>query len=114
MGETVTRTGADVASVPVHADAHRQAAIARLRRRRKFIRDLVGYIAVNGVLWLIWVLSDRTADGGMPWPAWVSVVWGFLLALDAWQAYGRWPVGPDEPITEEEILREMGGPHVTR
>jgi len=93
---------------PGQEDAQRrEAAIARLRRKRKFVRDVVGYVAVNGVLWLIWALGDGSTDGGMPWPAWVSVIWGFLLAIDAWRAFGRWPASPDEPITEAEIRREM-------
>jgi hypothetical protein len=86
---------------------YREAAIARLRRKRKFVRDAVGYVAVNGVLWLIWALGDGSTDGGLPWPAWVSVIWGFLLLLDAWRAFGRWPTDPDAPITEAEIHREM-------
>jgi hypothetical protein len=30
-----------------------------------------------------------------------------LLAIDAWRAYGRGPVGRDRPITEDEIEREL-------
>jgi hypothetical protein len=45
----------------------------------------------------------------MPWPAWVSAVWGFFLAMDAWRAYGRWPGGLHQPITEAEIERELKG-----
>ena len=85
----------------------RDAAIASLKRKRKFAQDAIGYVAVNGVLWLIWVLSDGHADGGVPWPAWVSLIWGFLLAIDAWQAFGRWPASLHRPITEDEIRREL-------
>lgn len=85
----------------------RDAAIASLKRKRKFVQDAVGYVAVNGVLWLIWALSDRSTDGGMPWPAWVSAIWGFLLAVDAWRAFGRWPASLHRPITEADIEREM-------
>ena len=90
------------------ADAElRDAAIASLKRKRKFVQDVVGYVAVNGVLWLVWALTDRSIDGGMPWPAWVSAIWGFLLALDAWRAFGRWPASLNQPITEADIRREM-------
>ncbi len=85
----------------------REAAIASLKRKHKFVQDVAAYVAVNGVLWLIWALSDRSSDGGMPWPAWVSVIWGFLLALDAWRAFGRWPASLHQPITEADIQREM-------
>ena len=88
----------------------REAAIANLRRKRKFVQDAVGYVTVNGVLWLIWVLTDRSTDGSMPWPAWISVIWGFLLAIDAWRAFGRWPESLHRPITEADIQREMKQP----
>jgi hypothetical protein len=83
---------------------------ARRRHRRaeapaQVLGGLTGFVAVNGVLWLIWVLTDRTTDGSIPWPAWVSAVWGFLLALDALRAFGRWP--GTRAITDAEIEREL-------
>lgn len=85
----------------------RDAAIANLKRKRKFVQDAVGFIAVNGVLWLIWLLTDRSMDGSIPWPAWITAIWGFLLAVDAWRAFGNWPAGLHQPITEADIQREM-------
>jgi 2TM domain len=85
----------------------RQEAIASLKRKRRFAEDTVAYVAVNGVLWLIWALTDRSLDGGMPWPAWVSIIWGFFLALDAWKAYGSWPRSLHRPLTEGDVAREM-------
>ena len=85
----------------------RELAVASLKRKRKFLEDLLSYVAVNGVLWLIWGLTDRSIDGGMPWPAWVSAIWGFLLAVDAWRTYGRWPRSLHQPITDAEIEREI-------
>jgi hypothetical protein len=90
---------------PTIADSERADVIAVLKRRRKFWEDLTGFVAVNGVLWLIWVLTDRTTDGSIPWPAWVSAVWGFLLALGALRAFGRWP--GTRAITDAEIEREL-------
>jgi hypothetical protein len=86
---------------------HREAAIASLKRKRKFVQDVAAYVTVNGALWLIWALSDRSSDGSMPWPAWVSAIWGFFLALDAWRAFVRWPASLHQPITEADIQREM-------
>lgn len=85
----------------------REAAIVNLKRKRKFVQDALGYVTVNGVLWLIWALTDRSVDGGLPWPAWVSIIWGFLLAIDAWRAFGRWPASLHRPITEADIESEM-------
>jgi hypothetical protein len=84
-------------------DARRQA-IAYLQRKRKFFVDAAGYVTVNGVLWLIWALFDRSTDGTMPWPAWVSAIWGFLLAMDAVKLWAR---VLHRPITEADIEREI-------
>lgn len=89
------------------AEERRKEAIASLKRKRRFVENVVTYITVNGVLWLIWALTDHSSDGGMPWPAWVSAIWGFLLAIDAWRAFGRWPASLRRPITEADIAREM-------
>jgi hypothetical protein len=86
-------------------DLLRKEARASLERKRRFASDVVAYVGVNGVLWLIWALADRTTDGSLPWPAWVSAIWGFFLALDAWRAYGRWP--RVRPITDEEVEHEV-------
>jgi hypothetical protein len=87
-------------------DEARECAIATLKRKRKFAQDAVAYLAVNGLLWLIWLFTGHSTNGGIPWPAWVSLAWGFFLALDGWRAYGRWP-SPNTPITETEIEREL-------
>jgi hypothetical protein len=85
----------------------RKEAVASLKRKRRFVENVVGYVTVNGVLWLIWALTDRSSDGGMPWPAWVSAIWGFLLAMDAWKAFGPWPRSLRRPISDADIEREM-------
>jgi hypothetical protein len=92
---------------PASVEGPREHAIASLKRKRKFARDSVAYVTVTGLLWLIWLITDRSTDGSIPWPAWVSLVWGFFLALDAWRAYGRWPASLNTPITEAEIDREL-------
>jgi hypothetical protein len=89
------------------SDALREQAIENLKRKRKFARDATVYVAVNGILWVIWALSDRSTDGSIPWPTWVSAIWGILLALDAWKAYGPWPGSLRRPIDDVEIEREL-------
>lgn len=113
MSATISPThSVDSNDDPATQDAAlRDAAIATLKRKRKFVEDAVAYGTVNGVLWLIWALTDRSADGLMPWPAWVSVIWGFLLAVDAWRAFGRWPASLHRPITEADIQREIKQSH---
>jgi 2TM domain len=95
----------DASAAPV--DEVREYAIAAVRRKRKFAHDLVVYVAVNGLLWLIWLIADRSTDGSIPWPAWVSIFWGFFLALAGWRAYGRYSASLNAPISESEIEREL-------
>jgi hypothetical protein len=97
----------DVDSLAPLDDEARAQAVANLKRKRKFADDLIAFVAVNGVLWLIWLLTDRSTDGSIPWPAWVSAIWGFLLAVDAWRAFGGWPGSLHRPITEEDVEREL-------
>ena len=79
----------DASAAPV--DEARELAVASLKRKRKFAQDLVAYVAVNGLLWLIWLFTGRSTGGSIPWPAWVSLVWGFFLALDGWRATADGP-----------------------
>jgi hypothetical protein len=85
----------------------RAVAIAHLERRRKLLADVYGYLAVNGVLWLIWTFTGHAEGGRLPWPAWVSLIWGFFLALDALRVFGPWARRLDAPIGEDEIEREL-------
>ena len=87
-------------------DALRADAIASLKRKRKFWADALLYVSANGVLWLIWVLTDRSTDNSIPWPAWVSIVWGFFLAIDAFKAFTPWSARRiDETAIEQEMRR---------
>ena len=106
--EQTTRepTEATPATTDTRDDALRVHAVANLKRKRRFAQDFVSYITVNGVLWLIWALTDSSTDGSIPWPAWVSIIWGFFLAMDAWKAYGSWPSSLHRPLSEADIERE--------
>ena len=86
----------------------RAQAVARLKRKRKFLDDLGAYVTVNGVIWVIWALTGHSSDG-VPWPLWITGIWGFLLLLDALRLFGPWP--GRGPITEADIDREMRRMH---
>ncbi len=101
------RHGAEVDQSEPTVEDPREQAIASLRRKRKFAEDVLAFVAVNGVLWLIWLISDRSTNGSIPWPAWVSIIWGFLLAVDAWRAFGGWPYSLHRGITESDIDDEI-------
>jgi hypothetical protein len=105
--QAATESGEPAPRSETADDELRKEAIASLKRKRRFANDAMTYVAVNGVLWVIWALTDRTTDGAIPWPAWVSAIWGFFLALDAWKAYSPWPRSTHRPITDAEIDREI-------
>jgi 2TM domain len=79
----------------------RARAIARLEEKRDLIGSLTTFVGVNGLLWLIWALTDRSTDGGVPWPTWVSAIWGFFIVMHVWKIFAR------RPISEADIQREI-------
>jgi hypothetical protein len=85
-------------------DELHEEAVASLKRKRKFWADALLYAFVNGLLWLIWALTGHSTGNSIPWPAWVSMVWGFFLAIDAFKAFSSWP---RRTMSETEIEREM-------
>lgn len=84
-------------------DSARQLAITRIRARRNFGYQLVVYVVINTMLWLIWLFSG--GGGTPPWPVWVTVFWGVGIVMQAWRIYGS------KPITEDDVEREMQRHH---
>ena len=75
----------------------RKTAIARLRKRREFLQHLAGYVVVNGVLTVIWLL---TTPDGFFWPVFPILGWGIGIVFHALDAFA-----PPMP-TEQQIQRE--------
>ena len=89
-------------------DEPREQAVAYLKRKRKLYADAVSYATVNGALWVIWALTGHsTGGGGVPWPVWVSAIWGFFLAMDVFKVYGPVARRIHAPISEAEIQRQV-------
>jgi hypothetical protein len=84
----------------------RAQAVARLKGRRKFRRDVAIYVVVNAALWGIWAINGAKTDD--LWPAWVAGIWGFLLLLDAWKVYAERPISERE--IEDEVSRMRNRP----
>jgi hypothetical protein len=59
---------------------------------------------------VIWALTGHsTGGGGVPWPVWVSAIWGFFLATDVFKVYGPVARTVHARISEAEIQRQTGG-----
>jgi hypothetical protein len=61
------------------------------KQRAKFKGNVISYVAVNIFLWAIWFLTSRNNEhlygGFIPWPAWVSIGWGFGLVINYVKVY---------------------------
>ncbi len=92
---------------PSAAPADQQAAIKRIRAKRAFGRHAMVYVAVNLLLIAIWALTEpgyanhRHGQGSDFWPIWPILGWGAGLGLHYWTVFRQ------NPISEDEIRREM-------
>ena len=74
----------------------REAAIARLKEKRDFWTHLFVYLAVNGLLVVVWAVTGA----GYFWPVWPIAGWGIGIAAHALETFRR-------PISEDAIRRQM-------
>ena len=79
----------------------RSAALERLRAKRDLSSHIMAYFVVNAAFVLIWAVSGA----GYFWPIWIIAGWGVGLLLHIWEVYGR------QPITEDDIRREISRQH---
>lgn len=77
------------------ADALREQAIERLKKKRELKAHLLAYVLINGFLVGVWAAT------GAPffWPMFPMFGWGIGIVFHTWDTYGR-------PPTEEQIRRE--------
>jgi hypothetical protein len=71
----------------------RAEAMERLKAKRRFYRHAVVYAVVIAAFIVIWLLTNL---GGYFWPVWPALLWGIVLAIHAWRAFGRRPIGQAE------------------
>ena len=79
----------------------REQAIASLKKKRDFRTHLVMYVIVNAFLIGVWAITGA----GFFWPVFVLGGWGIGLVGNAWDVYGRKPIGEAEIASEAERLR---------
>jgi hypothetical protein len=85
---------------PLNSTSARDAAIASLRRKLDFRKNLFAFVAVNLVLVVIWLI---TTPGGFFWPIFPILGWGVGLAFHAWDVYSA---GPSEDRIRQEMQRQ--------
>ncbi|MBE2219078.1 MAG: 2TM domain-containing protein [Ignavibacteria bacterium] len=69
------------------------------KKRTAFKKSLLIYLAVNVLLWGIWLFtSGKHGNYTFPWPAFVTLGWGIGIAFSYIGAY----TGYKESLTEKE------------
>ena len=86
----------------------------KAKARTKFQAHLVTYVLVNCGLWVIWALTDRHHDGGIPWPIWSTVFWGIGVVMSGIGAYGDFGRSQRTQREYERLVREQGGDSLDR
>ncbi len=95
----------------------RAVAIKQIEQERRFRKHVVTYVVVGVLLVIVWAISEYSNANGWPtkgfsessgsphvWNLWIVyplVVFGALLAIEAWSTYRK------KPITEQEIARHV-------
>ena len=98
-----TRITPDMSPVEVELRIWRR--IERMQaQRNSFIANLIGYIVVNIILWSIYAASYQDSGvlilfWGIPWPAFVTIYWGFSLARRGYNLFQNTP----ERVARREI-----------
>ena len=82
-------------------EIRREQALRRIKKRRDFHAHVFVYLVVNIAVWGVWSVIAVTSGSSSPWPVWVTLGWGLIVVLNAWDVYVR------RPITDDEIRREM-------
>jgi general stress protein CsbA len=78
-------------------EQRREVAIKRIKDKEGFRIHLISYLAVNGMLVIIWALTGA----GYFWPIWLIGLWGVGLVINAYVVYAA------RPVTEDQIQKEM-------
>lgn len=76
--------------------------------RAKFKSHLFTYVAVNALLWTIWLLTGRPLTP-LPWPVWPTVFWGIGLAIQGFSTYGGLSQANLSEREYERLLRQRAG-----
>jgi len=76
----------------------REQAVKRLKAKREFWGHVVAYVLVNGLLVVVWAMTNHI--GSHFWPMWPLLGWGIGLGFHAWDVFQK-------PLSEGVIRKEM-------
>ena len=81
-------------------------AKSRVKAKREFYSHLTSWIIVNGVLIIVWALTNR----GHPWFLWPLCIWGFFVLFHGLRVFILERKTSREAIAKEieKIKKEQG------
>jgi len=82
----------------------------KAKARARFHSHLLTYLTVNATLWVIWALTDRQHNGGIPWPIWSTVFWGIGLVARGVAAYGGYNQAQRAQREYDRLVRRQADP----
>jgi hypothetical protein len=81
----------------------RDLALRSLKRKRDFFAHLVSFLAVNAMLWGVWLVIALSAGAWFPWPVFPTLGWGVGLAIHAYNTFALTTLD----FTAEQVQAEM-------
>ncbi len=111
FGDTGDDEEADVIDMDRPASDDYWSVRRSVRKRLRFVRHLVTYLALNGVF----VLLDWGTGGdgsGINWAQWVALVWGVFLGwefISSFVAPQLWGREAEERMIQRELRRRRSG-----
>ena len=82
----------------------------KAKARARFHSHLLTYLTVNATLWVIWALTDRQHNRGIPWPVWSTVFWGIGLVARGVAAYGGYNQAQRTQREYDRLVRQQADP----
>ncbi|MBN2168438.1 MAG: 2TM domain-containing protein [Actinobacteria bacterium] len=80
----------------------RTKAEKRVEEKIGFRQNLIAYLAVNALIFVIWLVVALFSDTWFPWFLFPLAGWGIGVAFHGWAVYGE-----DDQKQEERVQREM-------
>jgi fatty acid desaturase len=83
----------------------------RVRRRLRFIRHLVMFLALNGLFLLLDATTGGSGPAHLEWSLWVALIWGVFIGwefINHFVAPSLWGREAEERMVQRELRRRRG------
>ncbi|MEX2158816.1 MAG: 2TM domain-containing protein [Dehalococcoidia bacterium] len=83
----------------------------RVRRRLRFVRHLVMFLALNGLFLLLDAMTGGSGPANLSWSLWVALIWGVFIGwefISHFVAPSLWGREAEERMVQRELRRRRG------